>query len=201
MTLTIKANELEAVAIAASREQLRYYVKGVFFEPYADNTTGMIATDGHRLHATHAKREEAVPVGSFIMGNDDIAKVLSMYKAQAKALGRNAAQYLTIEITDKTIAIIYTVKDEPPKTCASFQFTPIDGNFPNWRRVLPTRDCQAEVVGFNGAYMVDFAKACKLVTEQKMPLIAIKNMGASNAILVTFPNNADFLGVLMPMRV
>lgn len=199
--ISIKANELEAISLASGADETRYYLKGVCFEPYKDGTTGMIATDGHRLHSLYAKRLEDAPKASFILGSDDIKKALSMYKAEAKTMGKHAAQYLTIEITDKTISIIYK-KEDDIKTCASFSYTPIDGNFPDWRRVVPGKPDKefAPFMSFSTKYFADFGTAAKLLTPQKNPQVKIEASGAEQPIIVTLPYNSDFLGVLMPMR-
>ncbi len=74
-TYTIKANELEAISLASSTEQTRYYLCGVCIESYQDGTIGLISTDGHRLASLRAKLTEQ-PKESFILSSDDIKIVL-----------------------------------------------------------------------------------------------------------------------------
>lgn len=84
-TYTIKPNELQAVALASSAEEIRYYLKGVLCELYNDNTVGLIATDGHRLASINTQSREAIK-DSFILASDDVKKAAAMAKAEQKRL-------------------------------------------------------------------------------------------------------------------
>ena len=190
----INAAELEAVSLAASHEQSRYYLNGVCLEPYEDNTVGMIATDGHRLHTMHVKRDAAVPEGSFIIGNDDIAKALSLYKAAVKGLARSMRDMLTLQVTADTITVM--LGGDIPQ--GSFSYKPVDANFPDWRRVFPSGEAGAPNVAFNGAYITDFAKASKILGN-RVPHLQLVPHGNTGPMLVNI-RYAGFVGVLMPAR-
>jgi hypothetical protein len=91
------------------------------------------------------------------------------------------------------------------------QFTPVDGTFPDWRRVVPTGEESPsnkpgandgpEHAHFNHAYIGDFAKMAailcgKSTTGQSM----LHPRTASGPALVTFGERADCFAVLMPVR-
>ena len=212
-TYTIKPNELEAVALGASNEETRYYLCGVLFEQYPDGKTALITTDGHRLMSVHAQQGSA-PDNSFILANADVKKVLAMAKAD-KAPNRALAGKQRIVITagencGLALSVVWLdVDGEVFKTVGSFTTSAIDGNFPDWRRVVPSPNLKAiapSSIGFNGAYMADFAKASKLLSNgNKSCLVGITLTGAGGPILIEIPENDvnnpfEFMGVLMPAR-
>lgn len=192
-TYTIKPNELEAVALASSSEQTRYYLNGVCIETYTDGTSGLIATDGHRLHAINTQEK---PISSFILGNDAVEKALKLVKSE------KTKWTVTIEITDNTLqAVMHDKQGELIGVIGSFDFKPVDGNFPDWRRVIPneaTGNVENDIA-FNCAYMADFGKVAKLLTGTKSQYVNLTSAGRDNPILVNIKYDA-FTGVLMPMQ-
>lgn len=90
MTIHIKPEHLKAVAIAASREQARFYICGVCVETYADDSHGLIATDGNQLYSYGADANRT-PESSFIISNDDIVKLLSMAALKGGSNGETIA--------------------------------------------------------------------------------------------------------------
>ncbi len=204
--ITIKPNELEAVALSSSTEQTRYYLVGVCFEPYDKNTCGMVATDGHRFHAINADLKAAVPANSFILSSDDVKKVLSMVKAEQKAVGRYSKNDIMISIKlikdDLQISVIWINKNlETVKTAGSFTTKPVDGSFPDWRRTVPSElapETHSDLA-FNCSYMADFGKAAKILGDRRQ-LVKIISSGRTSPMLVNLPFYPSFMGVLMPMR-
>lgn len=213
-TYTIKPNELEAVALGASNEEVRYYMCGVLFEQYPDGKTALITTDGQRLMSVHAQ-QASVPDNRFILANADVKKVLAIAKGD-KAPNRTRADKQRIVITagencELAVSVVWLdVDGEVFKTVGSFTTSAIDGNFPDWRRVMPSPDLKAVApssIGFNGAYMADFAKASKLLSNgNKSCLVGITITSAGGPILIEIPENDvnntfEFMGVLIPHRI
>jgi len=202
--ITIKPNELEAVALASSYQQTRYYLNGVCVETYSDGTIGLIATDGHRLHTIAAKQQEQ-PVSSFILGNIAVEMALTMVKDKQKAIGKSSAMEVLIRIVTEdsinlTVEICVADKEAIGKV-SEFTAKAIDGRFPDWRRVIPSMptDNVENDIAFNCAYMVDFGKASKLLSGLKSSCVKITSTGRASPILVKVGDNT-FTGVLMPMR-
>ena len=142
------------------------------------NTSGhMVTTDGHRLFC--AKLAEA-PATDVIIPLADVQAALKLAGARCQE----------IEVTADKIGQI--------------QFTPVDGTFPEWRRVIPTGeetpsdkpDDNAARAHFNHAYIGDLAKMGKALAGASM----LHPTSASNPCLVTFGEREDCLAVLMPMR-
>lgn len=120
--------------------------------------------------------------------------VIVPYDAVAAALKLAGARCKDIEI------------DLAANRIGQIQFTPVDGTFPEWRRVVPTGEETpsnkpgandgAERVHFNHAYIGDMSKMGKLLGGSSM----LHPTSASNPCLVTFGERADCFAVLMPMR-
>jgi DNA polymerase III sliding clamp (beta) subunit (PCNA family) len=84
-------------------------------------------------------------------------------------------------------------------------FTPVDGTFPDWRRVVPTgeetpaKDRPEDAPGnvhFNHTYIGDLAKMGKHLGGASM----LHPTSASHPALATFGERADCFAVLMPVR-
>ena len=213
-TYTIKPNELEAIALGASNEEVRYYMCGVLFEQYPDGKTALITTDGHRLMSVHAQQRNT-PDNSFILANADVKKVLAMAKGDKAPKRRAMADKQRIVITagencELALSVVWLdVDGEVFKTVGSFTTSAVGGNFPDWRRVIPSPDLKVVApssIGFNGAYMADFAKASKLLSNgNKSCLVGITITSAGGPILIEIPETDkdkpfEFMGVLMPHR-
>lgn len=184
MTYTIKPNELEAISLSASTEQTRYYLNGVYITGNA-----MVATDGHRLAGL--RLSEASSEG-FILGNADIKKALQLYKSvPLKQRGD-----VEIRIVGETLLVI-----NKSENVGSFLFKPVDGNFPDYTRVIPTNTDEGKpVTSFNAAYMADFDKMSRLLTGNKTSCIRLRSTGDDAPLLVDIAGAGEFTGVLMPKR-
>ena len=193
-TLTIKPNELEAVALAASKKQVRYYLNGVFFE----NDGGMIATDGHRMHTMNAN-PLAKELKGFILGNADIKAIVGFCKTHAKTIDKSLQHLIVIELTHAAGDISCRIMVEKLELQA-YRCNAVDGNFPDWRRILPSDNEALTEICFNAGYMGDFEKAAKLVTDTRHTHIKLEFSGGGAPIKVLCHNPA-FMGVLMPVRV
>lgn len=142
------------------------------------STSGhMVATDGHRLFC--AKLVES-PSADVIVPYDAVTAALKMVGARVKEIDVDGT---------KVASIIYT---------------PVDGTFPDWRRVVPTglekpsdkADDAPGRVHYNLSYVGDLAKMGKVLDGAPM----LHPVSASHPCLVTFGGREDCFAVLMPMR-
>jgi DNA polymerase III sliding clamp (beta) subunit (PCNA family) len=219
----LSVNQLNAVSGAASHQQTRYYLNGVFIETL-NNQPAMVATDGQRLYSMNASRKledgQAI-TDSFILPNDTIERIIKTAALDGKALSKGKRDALHVIIThDKqTRAITWAIctieegishagKGDAPAhyltTYSKGEGHAIDGNFPDWRRALPVKDEMAVIapIGFNAGYLADFARAAKLLTGKAGAALAINALaGAESPLEVTIPSCPAFYGVLMPMRI
>ena len=173
--MLIPTDLLKAALICASNEESRYYLRGIHL-----STSGhMVTTDGHRMFVARLTEQPAADV---IVPYDAIAAALKMVGARVKEI--------EIDLVANRIGQI--------------TFAPVDGSFPDWRRVVPTGEetpsdkpeDQPGHVHFNHAYIGDLAKMGKLLGGASM----LHPRSASHPCLVTFGERADCFAVLMPMR-
>jgi hypothetical protein len=185
-SFSIPTDVLRAALVCVSTEETRYYLRGVHVEPDADDVV-LVSTDGHRLFCGRCPLPPAgaiTPAEPFIVPTDAIKKALTGYKG----LG------IQLQCTGD----IWTLGD--------VTFRPVDGTFPDWRRVAPTQKTISEDLGkiaqFNPAYVADMGKVAKAVaptTRGAVALPIIHHMGSGPAF-VTFPGREDLFALLMPMR-
>lgn len=203
----IKANELQAVALAMSTKESRHYLQGVFFEQYTDGTFSMTATDGHRLHTIGTKQAEVVQ--SFTLPADAVKQALAIEKMAQKAdnefcnLVRVQMSYDAPHITI-IVGLFSLFSDICEIETGRFTTKPVAGTFPDYRRTIPTLDDDASknalaVVGFNTDYLADFGKAAQLLTSKRAaPHIAMHFTGSAiSPAIVKIGGDVDFLGVVM----
>ena len=168
---------LKAALFCASNEESRYYLRGVHL-----STSGhMVTTDGHRMFVARLNEQPAADV---IIPLDDVKAALKLAGARA--------QEVEVDLAANKIGQI--------------SFQPVDGTFPDWRRVVPTGEESPsnkpelndgpENVHFNHAYIGDLSKMGKALDGASM----LHPRSASHPYLVTFGERADCFAVLMPMR-
>jgi DNA polymerase-3 subunit beta len=142
------------------------------------STSGhMVTTDGHRMFVARLNDKPAADV---IIPLADVQTALKMVGPRCKEI------------------------DVDGTKIASIMYTPVDGTFPDWRRVVPTGEempsdkpeDSAAHVHFNHAYIGDLAKMGKALAGASM----LHPTSASNPCLVTFGERADCFAVLMPVR-
>jgi hypothetical protein len=175
--MLIPTDLLKAALVCASSEESRYYLRGV----HLAITGHLVTTDGHRMFVGRLAERPTIDV---IVPYDAVQVALKMAGARVKEI--------EIDLVGNRIGQI--------------QYTPVDGTFPDWRRVVPTGEETPsnnpelndgpEHVHFEHTYIGDLAKMGKLLGGASM----LHPTSASNGALVTFGARADCFGVLMPKR-
>jgi DNA polymerase III sliding clamp (beta) subunit (PCNA family) len=182
--MLIATDILKAALFCASSEESRYYLRGVHL-----STSGhLVTTDGHRMFVARLNDRPAADV---IVPYADVAAALKLAGARCKDIE------VTVDVTGSALPQV-TGKIH------SIAYTPVDGTFPDWRRVVPTGeelpsgkpDDAPGNVHFNHAYVGDLAKMGKLLGGSSM----LHPVSASHPCLVTFGEREDCLAVLMPVR-
>ena len=171
---------LKACALCASTEQTRYYLGGVFVE-LSDCGLLTVATDGRRLIAARPEYTAAMPNKprfGIIIPSEVIARLkISRYQHQGDLVCDGGAWRLEYD----GLAI---------------GFKPIDGTFPDWRRIVPS-ETNGDAAQFNPAYLVDFGKASKIMGGDTRPTVAYNGEGPA---IITLQADIEAFGVLMPFR-
>lgn len=167
--ITVSADTLRAALICASTDKHRYYINGVYVDPKGY----IVSTDGHRLFCAKIDVSDAAPFTGWIIPSDVLKRALTGYK-------------------NKTV-------DIAPNRCGDIACQPVDGTYPDWRRVIPQGDLSGAVAQFNPAYVADLGKIGKLLGASGALPAHIHHDGDAPAG-VTFPNAPDAFAVLMPIR-
>jgi DNA polymerase-3 subunit beta len=135
---------------AISDDETRYFMNGVYFEKAEDKFV-MVATDGRRLAFINKKYDT-------ISGISDFSGIIIPPKILSIVLKRAGDEGMAgIAIDDKTIFIQF----------GSYKLSSvlIDGQFPNYRRVIPENQTKSFTV--NRCEMLDALKRVSLLVEQK----------------------------------
>ncbi len=178
---------LKAALICASKNDIRFYLNGV-----AIDQGHIVATDGHRMF--YAPLESIKEMPQVIIPRDAIEFLVK----KAAGVGKKNPEevIVKVEIDGTQGKLIVREYQE--------NFRPIDGKFPEWKRLIPKSAMQkyeGQTLMFNWQYMADFQKIAKL--------LGCKNQGVelSPSSISTQPAIIDFYhplfpcnGVIMPMR-
>ncbi len=185
-TATIRLQALAAISLVSSTEETRYYLNGVLIE-IEPRTVTYVATDGHRLAAYRHELAENEPdntlLGDFIIPNAHCKP----FKFTPKGLQLDPRATLSSD-DGKSLELAYDVN--------AVRFAPIDGTFPDWRRVCPMT-VDGKTAQFNPDYWASFKKLGEMMGAGKVPGLA--HNGDSPAIVSW--SDPMLFGVLMPMRI
>jgi hypothetical protein len=126
ISITIASEYIDAAMAAVSKEETRHYLKGVFIDArgYVAATNGHIAFAARCTEAT-AFAETFAPG----CGTDGLAGVLVPDSAIAQA-AKGKGPYYTIE---RDAGGLYWLQ----RGAVRVHFEPVDGNFPDWTRIIP----------------------------------------------------------------
>jgi DNA polymerase-3 subunit beta len=172
MTISIEVPTavLKAALICASTEQVRYYLCGVYVDPKGF----LVSTDGHRAFVGKIDLTGIPAFDGWIICRDVLKRALTGYKAD-------------------TITIA-------PDRVGNSLCQPIDGSYPDWRRVVPS-DLTGVTAQFNHTYVADMGKIGMLLRGQRKPsLDAHIHHNGEGPAAITFPEVDDCFAVLMPIR-
>lgn len=177
--MQLPINKLHAVALAAATEGTRFYLNGVHIEPHP-RKTGVIltATNGHVLISAYHDTGFGEPFAPVIIP----LKLITRIKALRKIPD------LTMTLTPAEVSILYAG--------ATYAAPPVDGSFPDWRRVVP-RSCDGTTAQYDSKYLAVMTKAKGLLSDANTPALMSYNGGSP--ALVDLGTDEAF-GVIMPFR-
>jgi len=179
-TIFLNVQNLKAVALAASTESTRYYLQGVYVS-LSKSGVRMVATNGHILLATYDGSKKQDETREIIIPSTTI-------KAFKPVKGQKDVELEQISASQWRLGGII--------------FTPIDGTFPDYRRVIPASTPKAlDYTGYKFAtkYLAIFENTARILG---LDFEVYPNRG--NPALVRFAaagQRVDYiLGVIMPTR-
>lgn len=183
MNATIDIRALAAISHSVSTEETRYYLNGVCVEIDESGCT-YVATDGHQLSAT--RREYAEPsqlVGRWIIP----AEICRHFKTTRR---RDCFDAVLTQVEGGKLALEYMGQ--------SVIFAPIDGTFPDWRRVVPS-STNGETAQFSTKILSQLSKVAKTLGNDCGQLL-ISHNGHGPALIGFGCDDDNAFGVLMPFR-
>ena len=183
MQVNIKTLQALAKHIAPKTE-IRYYLVGVQLE-VTDAGRFYVATDGHKLVAIREARQEGDVNGDYLIPRDVILGV------KIQKAGRNPVEYAEFELSDGKPSITYCGTET--------RFNLVDGKFPDWRRVVPTK-VSGEIAQFNPDYLVEI-RDCAAATIGIGKYSGLCLLHNGNSASLYQADSTDFIGVIMPLRI
>lgn len=185
---------LFGISLFAPAKDVRYYLNAVCIQP-----EDITATNGHILGTYHVKTylDEGV---SMLVPLDAIVSL-------GRTIGVRGRKEGTISIycEDPHGEHRMTWTNDAETNSATVLFTPVDGTYPDWHRIMPAAHSEPCTwpLAFNWAYMDTFRKACEFIRPgDRWPGIQlIPGKSSSDAARVLYTDEFEFRGVIMPMRV
>ena len=186
---------LHAAFRCAAKDGIRHYLNGVLVEASATETI-LVATDGYRLAAVRRYAENQGIAGKrpapvLIIPRDVVEKLVKHatkkvdYEPLTLVVGEGGALSTIIDARGITATVEH-------------RFAPIDGKFPDWRRVVPAA-CSGETAQFDPELLDAFSKAAKDLGYEPW-LVTIAHNGATGGARISISDDDSFVGVLMPVR-
>lgn len=182
-TITIDLKLLQASAAFASTEATHYYLNGVLLHVVEDVGVYYVATDCHRMIVSYRGADDAKPTFSaqIIVPIENCKFKIGKRDAEDATLILNENGSCTVERLDGTASI----------------FKPIDGTFPDWRRVLPDPNAKAGLAHFNFDHAASFRKFSQTMGFGET--FIVQRPGEPMPVVFGDGKTQSF-GVLMPMR-
>ena len=194
-TFAINPKALEAVSLAMSTDETRYYVCGVHLTISSARADAICyeATNGHQLYRAWAEPEKGTEMPAeldAIVPASAVKRIVAYAKENKHEIGKG--KWLTANIENGFLTVTHG-KEIVLGTVL------IDGTYPDTDKVTPPLNPKRKVpdsVGFNLDYMASIAKAVKLATGERIATVRLNDPASPSRF-----EAKDFLAVLMPCRV
>lgn len=120
MKITIQASAIRAAVVCAAKKDIRYYLQGVHVNVAHRDYATVVGTNGHILFAGRA-------------GVDNLEGALSPFSL---TIPLDVAK----KIDKKAAAVVLETLPDNSYMLDGMRFTPIDGRYPDYSRVIPRAD-------------------------------------------------------------
>jgi DNA polymerase III sliding clamp (beta) subunit (PCNA family) len=182
MENTINVETLRALLPLAAKKDIRRYLNGVYIDFQADKTV-YVATNGHAL-GLYTEAVENEHTFSITIPSDVVK--------QLKLMPRTGKWGDLIFNPEANAARIVN-----PGAGQDFGFTPLDGKYPDFTKVVPT-ETSGEVAQFDVDLLSLFAQVNKAFGAKHPGRIKIDHNGERGALVHL--SRDGFTGVIMPVR-
>lgn len=200
ITIAAPAEYINAALCAVSKEETRYYLRGVFLD-----ARGFIAaTNGHIAFAARCTDAACLADTAFDLPGSLPGVIVP--DAALKAVAKGKAAIVTIERDANGLWWL-------ERGAIRMHFVPIDGSFPDWTRIIPETPETETAAHYQPQYVAAMGAMAAALHDGKKGnacLFHIHQAGEGPA-LVTFPRECktladkpgarlDCCAVIMPMR-
>ena len=194
-TLTVSLSTLRAARTHSADGDIRRYLNGVFLDTQRGK---VVATDGHRLLVAHARgvKLDAAPV---IIPNE-------LLDAALKQFGGEYARGKTLGACDVSITIDGAQLSIATPT-GHVTGRPLDGQFPDWRKVVPKGDEDGLLDGapavLNSDYVTEACAAFAIarnISKAKAGIHAVRVLQRGEFPSIVCDTDPDMVVIIMPLR-
>ena len=174
LRISIPTNFLDAAMFAVSKAKTRYYLCGVFIDPRGY----IVSTNGRVLFAARVPDARQIEGQGIIVPSEAIAQV-------RKAAGRKAPPGVEVRRDDQGLWWL-------EQGAARVNFTPVDGTYPDWVRVVPRVPETIVAAHFDPLYFSAIGNMAKAIGGKKDSATSFTlHQNGENPALVTFPDYSD----------
>lgn len=185
MKFTFKSQELKSAlkfcTIASGKNQVRYYLEGIYFEKKKNKPLYLVATDGHRMHTIELK-------------SIDIDKNAEFNFIMPSGLVKQAIRFLGKGFVTIDIGVKITLDDGN----ISFGMKPIDGKYPEWQKVLPKKNTPKKLEDYNAKFLCDSFKAFSQIVYP--PYVSTYGEAGELKPVVIKARRTTARAIIMPVR-
>jgi DNA polymerase-3 subunit beta len=128
--VTVPVKYLAAALAIAPKKDTRYYLNAVYLQQLGDSLR-IVATDGHRLLVIATEEKKVLPWGEagLLIPRDELERVVK-FVGKTNARGEGS----TLEISYGRNHPV--VKLNAPADIGSFSFSPVDGKYPDYQKIV-----------------------------------------------------------------
>lgn len=212
-----------AATHAASTEETRYYLNGIFIQPDPDGGVFITATNGHTLMSFHDPEGSAPEKGLLVHYGTKMT-----FAKKCKITNAHARNHICRPITEdvRFRAVFRTENDHTIKAsivCGEIgsdwdgqeaievhaENLHIDGTFPDWIRVVPVHNPLEKqgCASYNAIILAAYQAVAKtqnnitgVFEANKCPVIKINSNYINAPALIDIGGYPNLLAVIMPMR-
>lgn len=186
--LTINTNQLKAAIHCAAAKDVRFYLQGVHLEVCSNGDVHIVSTDGNVLFAGLICAPNAQWTDTPQKCPWSMILPLDVVKAAVKT---------------KAPGVTLTAMPDGRYMLADRVFAPVDGKFPDWRRVIPSNheldSCEAKPAQFNPDLLTAARDALNEWFGSKKPTGRFVRQRGEQAAVMT-GDDMTAVCIVMPLR-
>lgn len=181
--ITLKKSQLRAAFNCAAKKDIRYYLQGILLEVCTNGDVHLIGTDGHILFCGLI----ASPIVNWTNGQAEQIQLIIPSDVVAR------------ECKGKSDILDLTRLADGKWLLGSSVFSPVDGRYPNWRRVARPHDSDSTMGHYNPDLLVRCNDALKIWFDGGVKFTAYLHQYGTSSATMTGDDMTGFC-IVMPWR-